>query len=139
MIQNAYLPITPSLEIALQHIRHESEPVIIWTDQISINQSDDNEKSEQVANMHRIYQAASNVIVWLGPAADGSDEYMDTWNQISRMAYDIGFSSFTNGSRSREESWDIVTNANPQDPATIAFHSVVDRVTDMLDESILKS
>ncbi|KAF2627748.1 hypothetical protein BU25DRAFT_340616, partial [Macroventuria anomochaeta] len=55
--------IPPSLETALQYARHETESVTMWIDQISINQRDDAEKNEQVANMHRIYPAATKVIV----------------------------------------------------------------------------
>jgi hypothetical protein len=140
-MQNTYLPITPSLETALQHVRHETESVTIWVDQISINQSDDDEKNEQVANMYQIYQAAIDVIIWLGPAADGSDELFDTWNQISRMAYDVGFLDFFDNSVQEgfKPLLRIMTRADPQDRTTVEFHRVVDRVANMMDESTLKS
>jgi hypothetical protein len=139
-MQNTYLPITPSLETALQHVRHETESVTIWVDQISINQSDDDEKNEQVANMYRIYQAVFDVIIWLSPAADGSDELFDTWNQISKMADDGGFLDFFD---SVQEGFKpllrIMTSADPQDRTIVEFHRIVDRVVHMMDESTLKS
>ncbi|OJD31153.1 chitin recognition protein [Diplodia corticola] len=46
---------------------------LLWVDALCINQTDDEEKTEQVALMGEIYAAASRVIVWLG--ADGS--YVD--------------------------------------------------------------
>jgi hypothetical protein len=140
-MQNKYLPITPSLETALQHVRHETESVTIWVDQISINQSDNDEKNEQVANMYRIYQAAIDVIIWLGPAADGSDELFDTWNQISKMAYDVGFLDLFDNSVQEgfKPLLRIMTRADPQDRTTVELHRVVDRVANMMEESTLKS
>jgi hypothetical protein len=38
----------------------------IWIDAICINQEDEEEKSEQIASMHRIYRQAEKVWVWLG-------------------------------------------------------------------------
>jgi hypothetical protein len=38
----------------------------IWIDAICINQEDEEEKSEQIASMHRIYRHAEKVWVWLG-------------------------------------------------------------------------
>jgi hypothetical protein len=38
---------------------------------------DKNEKSEQVRKMKTIYENASSVLVWLGPASNGSDRITD--------------------------------------------------------------
>ncbi|KAL2070081.1 hypothetical protein VTL71DRAFT_14761 [Oculimacula yallundae] len=43
-----------------------------WIDSICINQSDDYEKSSQVAEMRIIYAKARLTIVWLGPEGDDS-------------------------------------------------------------------
>ncbi|RDI88732.1 hypothetical protein Vi05172_g1403 [Venturia inaequalis] len=45
----------------------------IWIDQICINQKNDDEKNHQVNLMSQIFMKASNVVVWLGAAADDSD------------------------------------------------------------------
>jgi hypothetical protein len=42
-----------------------------WYDIVCINQADNDEKSEQVAKMRSIYERAKQVIIWLGPSADG--------------------------------------------------------------------
>lgn len=47
-----------------------------WVDMVCINQTDVAERSQQVALMRDIYQAAATTTAWLGPAADGSDELM---------------------------------------------------------------
>ncbi|KAK3364996.1 heterokaryon incompatibility [Lasiosphaeria ovina] len=38
----------------------------IWIDAVCIDQQDDAERIAQVAMMHRVYSAASYVVVWLG-------------------------------------------------------------------------
>lgn len=53
----------------------------LWVDAICINQDDVKEVNSQVSLMHRIYQSAENVVVWLGepentPVASDSSE---TW------------------------------------------------------------
>jgi hypothetical protein len=50
---------------------------LFWIDQISINQSDVHEQNHQVQFMSEIYSFASEVIVWLGPAADNSPQAMN--------------------------------------------------------------
>ncbi|KAK2780421.1 heterokaryon incompatibility protein [Colletotrichum kahawae] len=45
----------------------------LWIDAFCINQSDSQEKRHQVLLMHRIYSAARNVIVWLGPTQPHPD------------------------------------------------------------------
>jgi hypothetical protein len=44
----------------------------IWIDSICINQTDIDEKNQQVQLMRRIYQGASKTIVWLGDAPDAA-------------------------------------------------------------------
>ncbi|KAK0710136.1 heterokaryon incompatibility protein-domain-containing protein [Lasiosphaeria miniovina] len=56
----------------LAHIRHPDWPRVVWIDAVCINQSDIEERSQQVSMMHQIYSSAVSVVVWLGPAADNS-------------------------------------------------------------------
>jgi hypothetical protein len=66
--EDAVMPymITRSLHRALQSLRPLYEPLFVWADQICIDQSDNAEKSYQVAHMSSIYRNASNVTIWLG-------------------------------------------------------------------------
>jgi thiamine pyrophosphate-dependent acetolactate synthase large subunit-like protein len=50
---------------------------ILWVDAICINQHDNDEKGQQVQSMAKIYAKASRVIVWLGEAADNSDQALE--------------------------------------------------------------
>ncbi|EGU72350.1 hypothetical protein FOPG_18832 [Fusarium oxysporum f. sp. conglutinans race 2 54008] len=57
---------TPNLFHALERVRLEGRSRFIWVDQLCINQSDDDEKGQQVQLMSRIYKTANRVLVWLG-------------------------------------------------------------------------
>jgi hypothetical protein len=65
------LGIIENLHAALVALRDADEDVTLWIDQICINQEDNAEKESQVGLMGRVYSSASQVIVWLGPEADG--------------------------------------------------------------------
>ncbi|KAK1850935.1 heterokaryon incompatibility protein [Colletotrichum chrysophilum] len=65
--------ITKSLESALLHFRREDESVMLWIDQICIDQGNNDEKGQQIPLMSRIYQRATNTAIWLGEASEGSD------------------------------------------------------------------
>ncbi|KAF2026310.1 hypothetical protein EK21DRAFT_74524, partial [Setomelanomma holmii] len=60
--------ITKALETALGHLREAEEPVTLWVDQLSINQSDTCERNSQVQLMSQIFSQAREVLVWLGPS-----------------------------------------------------------------------
>jgi len=67
------LPVRQSLASALRHLRYGDRPRTMWIDAICINQSDVEERNEQVIRMADIYRLAQRVIAWLGPdSADGS-------------------------------------------------------------------
>ncbi|CAG8977013.1 hypothetical protein HYALB_00008871 [Hymenoscyphus albidus] len=58
--------VTVNLEAALRRLRQVNEDVILWVDAICINQSDNEEKTQQVRLMHDIYSNTDEVIVYLG-------------------------------------------------------------------------
>lgn len=65
--------ITRSLGSALRHLRQEDRAVVLWIDQICIDQENNEEKAQQIPLMSRIYEHALNTAIWLGETADGSD------------------------------------------------------------------
>ncbi|PMD14479.1 heterokaryon incompatibility, partial [Hyaloscypha hepaticicola] len=77
--------VTNKLEIALQHLQKDSDPLTLWVDAICINQQDTEEKMQQVRQMTDIYRSASQVLIWLGPAADGSDQVINSLQLISQV------------------------------------------------------
>ncbi len=88
------LRITESLHTGLVHLRDAHQPVRLWVDQICINQEDLVEKGQQVSLMGSIYSKAEQVLVWLGPAAHGSDALMDAWKSVGQAARDFGMESY---------------------------------------------
>lgn len=66
------LEIPKNLEGALRRFRHPTSTRTLWTDSICINQSDIQERNQQVRLMGQIYQKASTVLIWLGEDVDGS-------------------------------------------------------------------
>lgn len=60
------ISVSSSVTAALRRLRHETNELAIWVDQICINQGDDDERDEQVRLMAEIYSSAAQVHVWLG-------------------------------------------------------------------------
>ncbi|KAH6689611.1 trafficking PGA2-domain-containing protein [Plectosphaerella plurivora] len=92
---DAALLVTSSLDEALRSLRQDDVPVILWVDQLCINQQDDREKSHQVGLMSKVYALADEVIVWLGPAADESDAVMDLWATAGQEGVDWGYENYS--------------------------------------------
>jgi hypothetical protein len=69
--------VTANLSHALRSLRHQtnnpSQTRLLWIDAICINQTDDEERSEQVQRMCSIYKSASGVLVWLGRCHEDED------------------------------------------------------------------
>ena len=64
-------PVGESLHAALKALRDPFIERVVWIDAICINQGDNDEKSEQVGFMARIYaRAGGGVIIWLGEDDD---------------------------------------------------------------------
>lgn len=73
-----YILITASLEHALIALRDSQQLTqAIFVDQICIDQSNLEEKSQQVQHMDKTYVKALRVNVWLGPSTKYSDQYMN--------------------------------------------------------------
>ncbi|VUC24040.1 unnamed protein product [Clonostachys rosea] len=65
-VNGCEFPVTVNLGIALRFLRNSDEPVVLWIDALCINQHNDDERSSQVAKMRDIYEAADQVIIFLG-------------------------------------------------------------------------
>jgi hypothetical protein len=59
-------PIRLNLFQALKHIRLVDEYIWLWVDYLCIEQTNQEEKSQQIPKMPSIYSSAWNVIAWLG-------------------------------------------------------------------------
>lgn len=68
--------VTASLEVALRELRRRRVPTA-WVDALCIDADNSYEKVCQLSQMSKIFSKASKVVVWLGPAADDSDDAMN--------------------------------------------------------------
>ncbi|KFA68513.1 hypothetical protein S40285_05394 [Stachybotrys chlorohalonatus IBT 40285] len=66
MVDGQVVGITTTLAMALRDMRDSSRMFRIWTDALCIDQTNNAEKSHQVAMMGQIYTAASHTIIHLG-------------------------------------------------------------------------
>jgi hypothetical protein len=69
--------VTVNLRAALLRLRNHSTERILWVDAICIDQANQEEKGHQIQSMANIYSQANRVIVWLGEAADDSDQALE--------------------------------------------------------------
>ncbi|KAK4194085.1 heterokaryon incompatibility protein-domain-containing protein [Triangularia verruculosa] len=115
------LPITSSLDCALRHFRELSAGSVrtLWIDQICINQADNEEKSQQVRIMGRIYSSAEQVHVWLGPAADKSDDVMEMWEEVGKKCEEeVDLASYFTSREAIRSLMAYVHNETPNDATT---------------------
>lgn len=63
--------ITTSLFGALVELRYAAEPRTIWADAMCIDQTNADDKTQQVQLFHRIYSQATRTLIWLGPDESG--------------------------------------------------------------------
>jgi hypothetical protein len=75
-------PVSENLWTALRCLQSEDKFRLVWIDFICINQDDLDEREAQVRIMYDIYQGAKQVLAYLGPEADGSEDIPDFINEI---------------------------------------------------------
>ena len=81
------IPITASVRSALTRLRLHDRMRVIWIDALCINQKDNDEKSEQILLMPKIYSSASRVLVHLGDESDRSDAVLKLIEKIARTNF----------------------------------------------------
>jgi hypothetical protein len=77
------LSITASLDTALRHLRDSSRTRRIWADAICINQSDSEERNQQVRQMASVYATAQHTVIWIGDGNPETDELFKTLKFIA--------------------------------------------------------
>ena len=92
------LPVRVNLHAALSRLRDRCFERIIWVDALCINQADKKEKEYQIQSMTKIYGQANRVIVWLGEAADDSDQALED----IRVAAEGEFTNSSNNEKSQK-------------------------------------
>lgn len=102
-VHGHHFPVTSNLVSILKLLRYEDRKRVLWIDALCINQDNVNERSHQVAEMHRIYSQAWKVVAFLGQAWDQCDTAINLlkfvgnnpdlhWNSsVERSVYSCGF------------------------------------------------
>jgi hypothetical protein len=87
IVSGERLDVGANLFSALQALRRQDHPIRLWVDALSINQTDPDERSQQVQQMRTIYASAFETVIYLGPD-DGSTACRSAWNLLeSRSAW----------------------------------------------------
>lgn len=81
----ATIKIRANLISALKYLRLTHQTRTLWVDALCINQKDILERNSQVPRMDKVYKFATSVIVWLGEAANGSDQAILTVEHLSHQ------------------------------------------------------
>ena len=85
-LNNMAFPITTNLEHALRRIRSTKKELILWVDQVCINQQRLDERGHQVALMGRVYKSAYRVYVCLGEdTRDIAKRAFDTLRELNKI------------------------------------------------------
>jgi hypothetical protein len=90
----ATIQVTPQLKAGFRELQEIPElRTWFWIDQISIDQSNLAERSEQVQLMTQIYSNAACTVVWLGPKLHGGLETSSDDEELfalAKLVFDIG-------------------------------------------------
>ncbi|KAF7510075.1 hypothetical protein GJ744_007179 [Endocarpon pusillum] len=89
-LNDMFAQIPENLSEALQHLEQDHSSIRIWADAICIDQENTLEKGQQVAMMAEIFQRASEVLVWLGPGEDASEDAFQVLRQLGEAALRLG-------------------------------------------------
>ena len=81
--QDIPLTVTANCDAALRQLRKEEKVRKLWVDAICIDQSNMEERNDQVKRMVQIYSMAQEVLIWLGSATKESDTAFDHLIQLS--------------------------------------------------------
>jgi Heterokaryon incompatibility protein (HET) len=111
LVENSPIRVNKNLYDAIMALRPPDDGLTIWIDSLSINQSDDDEKSWQVGLMTDIYRQAYKVLAWLGPAESDDDSVMDYLNTLGAKAEAFGMDS---GPEPFQEVWQILASQPPE-------------------------
>lgn len=71
-----------NLHVAFPFLARRDSQLPIWIDAVCINQVDDDEKSEQISMMRRVYEGASTVWVWLGRGNECSGDLISKLHEV---------------------------------------------------------
>ncbi|CZR69598.1 uncharacterized protein PAC_19498 [Phialocephala subalpina] len=84
-VEGETLMVTANLVLALRYIRHETEARYVWADAICIDQSNLEERGQQVQLMKDVYTLCTRDLIWLGESDERSEKGIGTLIQMQRL------------------------------------------------------
>ncbi|OAL53825.1 hypothetical protein IQ07DRAFT_628993 [Pyrenochaeta sp. DS3sAY3a] len=87
-VEDHDFPVTENLYSALRHMQYTTIQPAIWIDAICIDQTNTDEKNDQVPRMGDLYSRAKRVLVWLGPGDQKSDQAITILQKASQIFSD---------------------------------------------------
>ncbi|KAF4331654.1 heterokaryon incompatibility het-6 [Fusarium beomiforme] len=88
-----HILVTQNCHAALRSFRDSDSPRLLWIDSICIDQDSPAEKNHQLGLMARIYQNASQVLVYLGQGTPDSDAAMRCIREIDEPSNYDGYAA----------------------------------------------
>jgi hypothetical protein len=79
------LLITPNCDKAMRYLRYTKMSATVWIDAVCINQSDFEERAQQVPLMGDIYRGADQVIIWYGVGSKRASHAFSRMKTFSRF------------------------------------------------------
>ncbi|KAI0439739.1 heterokaryon incompatibility protein-domain-containing protein [Xylaria telfairii] len=76
-----------NVETGLRRLRQKDKAIRIWIDAICINQTDDEERAQQVSIMNLIYSYATTVHIWLGEGNLVVDAALCVVHELVNLSY----------------------------------------------------
>ena len=70
----AQIAMSHNLWLCMLRLRQPNDQQVLWIDALCISQEDSRKRTQQVQMMQRIYQSATETIVWLGDHSNGVKE-----------------------------------------------------------------
>ncbi|TDZ54772.1 Heterokaryon incompatibility protein 6, OR allele [Colletotrichum trifolii] len=91
------LQMTPTVDSILRHLRKPNKTRHLWIDAVCLDQSNADEKAEQIPQMGAIYKGAKKVHVWLGEADHSTAGLFSAARKLSSLPH----SSYSRETRQR--------------------------------------
>ncbi|KAK5094893.1 hypothetical protein LTR70_003792 [Exophiala xenobiotica] len=101
---------TQNMVDALQCVLVQSTVDHVWMDGCCINQASQSERTLQVSMMHKIYEAANLVIVWLGGKHPQASGFQWITNEFTKLTMNAA----------NDRGYKLVREASPQGVAVLA-------------------
>jgi hypothetical protein len=104
-IGDACVLVTKNLDRVLRRLRRPTTTRALWADAVCINQTDNDEKSQQIPLMSKIFRGASRVLAWLDGGAD-EERGMYMLHTLTRQTRSTAGSTMEDSVKALFKAWE---------------------------------